>query len=381
VIRAGLRAFGAVAVLSLAAAGCSLQEPLPNPQAEADEPLAVDLVWSGRPVGSLGSGAFALEPAYADGVLYVADARGWVRALDAETREGLWHDRLDRPLSAGPVVAGDLLLVGDRKGRVYAYERDSGEPVWMTALSAQVLASPRYTRGMVVVRSADGRVYGLDAEDGARQWIFDRSVPALTLRRNSAPAVSGGTAVVGLQNGRLVALNVADGSVRWEHTLTEPRGRTELERMADIAADPVIDRGAAYAVAYQGAIGAVRIANGSQAWSRDVASHRGLAAHGEEIYLAADDGRVWAFDRRNGATAWRQEALEGLTLTRPVVHEGHLVMGDDAGHVNWLRLRDGELVARERLSDVPLERPPVVTGAGDVYVMDARGRMTALRLR
>ncbi|MBK5936245.1 MAG: outer membrane protein assembly factor BamB [Halorhodospira halophila] len=378
-IRAGLRSIGVAAVLGMAA-GCALQDPLPNPQVEATDTLDVELVWSGRPVGSLESGAFALEPAYADGVLYVADARGWVRALDAETREGLWHDRLNRPLSAGPVVAGDRLLVGDRKGRVYAYERDSGEPAWMTGLSAQVLASPRYTRGMVVARSADGRIYGLDAEDGSRQWIFDRSIPALTLRRNSAPAVSGGTAVVGLQNGRLVALNVADGSVRWEHTLTEPRGRTELERMSDIAADPVIHRGAAYAVAYQGAIGSVRIANGAQAWSRDVASHRGLVAQGEEVYLAADDGRVWAFDRRNGATAWRQEALEGLALTRPVVHEGYLVMGDDAGHVNWLRLRDGELVARERLSDVPLERPPVVTGDGDVYVLDARGRMTALRL-
>nr|WP_276569359.1 outer membrane protein assembly factor BamB [Halorhodospira halophila] len=376
-----MRALGAAAALGVAAAGCSLQDPLPNPQTEADEALDVELAWSGRPVGSLESGAFALQPAYADGVLYVADARGWVRALDAETRQPVWHDRLERPLSAGPVVAGDRLLVGDRKGRIYAYERESGEPVWMTGLSAQVLASPRYTRGVVVARSADGRVYGLDAEDGSRQWIFDRSVPALTLRRNSAPAVSGGTAVVGLQNGRLAALNVADGSVRWEHTLTEPRGRTELERMADIAADPVIHRGAAYAVAYQGAIGAVRIANGAQHWSREVGSHRGLVAHDEEVYLAADDGRVWAFDRRNGATAWRQEALEGLTLTRPVVHEGYLVMGDDAGHVNWLRLRDGELVARERLSDVPVERPPVVTGSGDVYVMDARGRMTALRPR
>ncbi len=364
----------------LVGSACSLQEPLPDPRADADEPLDVELFWSGRPVGSLESGAFALQPEYADGVLYVADARGWVRALDAETRRTLWFDRLDRPLSAGPVATDDLLLVGDRKGRIYAFDRASGEPQWVTALSAQVLASPRLTRGVVVARSGDGRVYGLDAEDGSRLWIFHRSVPALTLRRNSAPAVAGGTAVVGLQNGRLVALDVTDGSVRWEHTLREPAGRTELERMADVAADPFIDRGSVYAVAYQGAVASVRMATGSRNWGREVPSHRGLVGHGEEIYVAGDDGRVWALDRRNGATAWRQDKLEGLTLTRPVVQQGYLVLGDDAGHVNWLRLGDGALVAREQLSDIPIERPPVVTGMGDLFVLDARGRMTALRL-
>ena len=375
------RLAGAVAAGAILAGGCALPDPLPDPSPEVSEPLAVELAWSGRPLGSLESGAFALEPAYRDGELYLADARGWVRALDAETREPLWRKRLERPLSAGPVPTEAHLLVGDRRGRVHALDRDSGEPVWSAELTAQVLASPRQARGVVVARSADGRIYGLDAEDGSRLWIFDRAVPSLTLRRNSAPAVAGSSVVVGLQNGQLVALDARDGSVRWEYTLREREGRTELERMADIAADPVIDRGAVYAVAYQGTTAALRMASGDAGWEREVASHRGLAAHGEEVYVAADDGRVWALDRRSGATAWRQDRLEGLTLTRPVIHDGHLVVADDAGHVSWLRLRDGELVARERLSDIPVERPPVVTEEGGLYVLDAKGRLTALRIR
>ncbi|MFP4648548.1 MAG: outer membrane protein assembly factor BamB [Halorhodospira sp.] len=376
-----LRTLVAVTLLGGVGLGCSLQEPLPNPQPDAEETLAVELVWSGRPVGTLGSGAFALEPGYADGELYLADAAGRVRALDAETREVRWRRQLKAEVSAGPVPAGELLLLGDREGRVHALDRDRGETRWSAELTGQVLARPQESRGVVVARSADGRVYGLDADSGERLWIFDRSVPPLTLQRNSTPALTGGTAVIGLQNGRLVALDIQEGRVHWEHAVTEPSGRTELERMADIAADPVISRGAAYAVAYQGQVAAVRIANGVEAWSREVSSHRGLASDGEEVYLAADDGRVWALDRRNGATAWRQDALEGLSLTRPVIYEDHLVMGDDAGYVNWLRLRDGALVARERLSDVPVRRPPVTTEEGDVFVIDARGRMTALRPR
>ncbi len=378
---AAWRTLSVIAFAAVAAAACSLQEPLPQPRPGAEEPLAVRLEASSWPLGHLESPAFDLAPVYADGRLYLADARGHVRALDAEDQEPAWQRRLERPLSAGPAVAGERLIVADREGRVYALDRASGERQWQASVSSEVLAQPRYTRGVVVVRSADGRVFGLDAETGERQWLFDRALPALTLRRNSAPAVAGSSVVVGLQNGRLVALDARDGSVRWEYTVTEASGRTELERMADIAADPVIDRGAAYAVAYQGSIAAVRMATGREQWRREVSSHRGLVSHGAEVYLAADDGRVWAFDRRNGATAWRQDRLEGLTLTEPVVAGDYLVLGDDAGYVNWLRLRDGELVARTEVSSAPVKHPPLATPEGLVYVLDIRGRLTALRPR
>ena len=376
-----LRVLVALAVAGGGVLGCSFQEPLPDPSPEGEPGLSVERPWSGQLVGSLGAGAFALEPGYADGNLYVADNEGLVRAVDAETREPLWRQRLDTSLSAGPVPAGERLLVGDRQGRVHALDRATGEPEWVAELSAQVLARPRESRGVVVARTTDGRVYGLDAADGEELWLLDRSVPALTLRRNSAPALSGSTAIVGLQSGQLVALDTEDGSIRWEHTLAERSGRTELERMADIAADPVIGRGAAYAVAYQGAVAAVRVATGTEAWRREVGSHRGLALGGETLYVAADDGRVWALDRRNGATAWRQDALEGLTLTRPAIRGEYLVVGDDAGHVSWLRRRDGALVARTEVSGEPIQRPPVVTEAGGVYVIDAEGQVKALRPR
>lgn len=367
-------AWGAVFVGLIS--GCSLQKPLPEPQVEAN--IDVELVSGGWPVGKLQTG-LALDPHYHDGIIYLADGRGWLKALDAEDGAQIWHRRMARPLSAGPVVVDGKLLVADRKGGFYALNKSDGEQLWAAELNGEVLAAPRLARDVVIARVGSGRVYGLDAESGERLWVFDRSVPPLTLRQRSAPAVAGGSVVVGLEDGRLVALDSSDGTVTWEYTLAEPRGRTELERMRDVAADPVIASGAVYAAAYQGVLARVRMATGSGEWSRKVSSFRGLLNHGEEIYLAATDGRVWSFDSRNGATVWRQDRLEGLTLTRPVAYRGYLVVGDNSGYVNWLRLRDGELLARTRISSVPIERPPVVTANGLVYVFDSRGRMTALR--
>jgi outer membrane protein assembly factor BamB len=368
---------GLGALVAVLCTGCSLQKPLPQPQVE--ERIEVELVDGGWPVGVLQTG-LALDPYYHDGLIYLADARGWVKAIEAQDGSQRWHRRLAEPLSAGPVVAAGRLLLADRKGGVYALDRQDGEQIWAAQLNGEILASPRQTRGVVIVRAANGKVYGLDAETGEQLWLFERSVPALTLRQRSAPAVAGSSVVVGLANGELVALDATDGSVRWEHTVSEPKGRTELERMRDIAADPVIDRGVVIAVAYQGDIEAVRMATGESRWSREVDSFRGFLNQEEEIFLSGTDGRVWAFDRRNGATAWRQDSLEGLTLTRPAASGEYLVVGDNAGYVNWLSSRDGELLARTRISAVPIERKPVVTDSGRVYVFDSLGRMTALQI-
>ncbi len=361
-------------------AGSPTPPPDPKPEAEFAG-VSVAHEWSRWPAGSQGAAGFGLAPSYGGGRIYVADSRGWVRALDARSGTTVWHRRMERPLSAGPVVEGGLLLLGDRKGRVYALDPESGDELWRETLSSEVLAPPRYTRGVVVARSADGRIFGLNAETGGRLWIFERTLPPLTLHGNSAPAVAGGSVVVGLESGRLVALSVQDGEANWEREVQERRGVSDLERMADIVADPLIDRGLALAVAYQGAVAAYRMVDGAEVWRREIASHRGLATAGDAVFVVDDDGLVWSLDRENGATAWRQDALEGLVLTAPVVHDEYVVVADGSGYLNWLRVRDGAFVDRTRLSGVPIHKPPLRGEDGRLYVLDARGRLFAFSTR
>lgn len=376
-LRSVVTALVAASIVAGLSSACSLQKPLPNPQVE--EQIDVELVWSRWPLGRL-AGGLALDPHYHEQRIYLADGRGWVKALDAADGSQIWQRKLGEPLSAGPVAAAGRLLVADRKGGFYALDIQDGEQLWQSELGSEILAAPRQARGVVIARAGNGKVYGLEAESGEQLWAFERAVPPLTLRQRSAPAVAGSSVVVGLENGRLVALDATDGSVKWEQVLAERRGRTELERMRDIAAKPVIDRGAVYAVAFQGEMALVRMATGSTEWSRSISSLSGFLNQGEEIYVAADDGRVWALDRRSGATVWRQDRLDGLTLTRPVAYNGYLVVADNAGYVNWLRMRDGKMLARTRISSVPLQLRPIVTPNGRLYVLDSEGRMTALRV-
>jgi outer membrane protein assembly factor BamB len=377
----------AVLLLALSLAGCASvgggreREDLPPPpdpdRYQAD--VSIRKAWS-RPLGRLPAGiGFALRPAIAAGRVLVADADGRVHAYAAESGELLWQRHLERPISGGPGAAGRLVVVGTRDGEAIGLRATDGEVLWRSGLTSEILAQPAVAPELVVVRVADGRVFGLEAATGQRRWLYEQSVPSLTLRGTGSPLlVPERLVVAGLDTGELVALAPDDGRLLWETTVAVPRGRSDLERMVDIDADPVLYRTAVYAASFNGRLAAVDAASGRIRWDRELSVFAGIAVDSERVYASDADRRVWAFDRFSGASVWRQDALRGLQLTAPAVFGDYVVVGDDAGYLNWLAVRDGSLQRRERIGGA-FVAPPLVQG-DTVYLLTEDG-LTVLRRR
>lgn len=371
-----------VPVLMLGLAACTSygggQEDLPPAPAPGDyrADVGVKRLWH-RSLGQLPADAgLALQPAVAADHVYVANADGRVYALDRETGRPHWQHDTGHPLSAGPSVDGDLLVVGSRDGEIIGLRADDGKELWRSGVTSEVLARPAIDKDLVIVRVTDGRVFGLDAETGRRRWLYEQTVPVLTLRGTSSPVlVPGRFAVVGLDTGRLVALDFKDGRPRWGVTVAEPKGRTDLERLVDIDADPVVYRSEIYAASYNGRLASVSVDNGRTRWDRELSVVAGLAVDSERVFVTDSDRYVWAFDRYTGATVWRQEKLRGLQLTGPVVFRDYLLVGDDDGYLNWLALRDGSLQFRQRIGGAFVAVPVIQNDM--IYILTEDG-LTAL---
>ena len=124
----------------------------------------------------------------------------------------------------------------------------------------------------VVVRTADGRIFGLSIDDGKRKWVFQRPSPPLMLRSEAGILAAGTDVVAGYPNGKLIALDSEDGKLIWEVTVMQPRGTTELERIADVAGLPVMDGSNVCAAAFQGKVACFDIGSRNMLWSRDLSS-------------------------------------------------------------------------------------------------------------
>ena len=191
--------------------------------------------------------------------------------------------------------------------------------------------------------------------------------------------IAGDLVVAGFDSGHLAAVSLADGRLVWESQVAPPTGRTELERLADIDADPVVVDGVVYVVTYQGRIAAFDLTTGRGLWRREMSSHTGIGAGRRLLYVTDEQSHVWALERGSGSSLWRQDGLDLRQATRPVEFGQHVVVADFDGHVHWLSADDGRFVARIRIGGSAVRAPPVATEAA-VYVLGETGKLTALAL-
>ncbi len=376
------RAFLLTSVL-LTLTACASSEllkstPAPAKLADAATVQGVGLVWHAD-VGRTDLVSERLRPSSAAGRLYAAASDGAVTALDVKDGKRIWRKELDRPISGGPTVADDLVVVGTRKGEVLGLAAADGELLWISGVTSEVLAPAAIGQGVVVVRTNDGRVFALDAKTGERRWIYDRNVPVLSLRGHGSPVLVPGGVLVGFDNGRVAALSLTDGTPAWEQNVAIAQGRSELEQMVDVDADPVVVGGAVFAATYQGRIAGLSLRDGQVAWAREISVYTGVALDSNNVYASDAKGRIWAFDRFSGASVWRQDVFQGERMSGPAAYSDYVVIGGSDGYLNWLAVDDGRLVARQDVDDTRLNVTPLIVG-DRVYVQSMGGRLAAYEL-
>ena len=290
------------------------------------------------------SGGFMFTPAFADRAVYAAGRDGSIYALSEEG--GRVVTRMDaKSYLTGGVGAADGIIGVAGKGEILAMDT-SGRSLWKAQIAGEVLAPPVLALGNMIVRTSDGRIIALNRIDGKRKWVYPRAAPALTLRTNASVLINRGVIYAGYPGGKLVALELDTGKPIWEATISLPRGSNELERIADVSGLPFLDDTRICAAVYQGRTGCLETLNGNVLWSREISSADGVAIDTRHLYVADTEGVVFALDKTNGATVWKQEKLKGRDPSTPITLKGRIVIGDRQGFVHVLSLENGDLTGR-----------------------------------
>lgn len=344
-----------------------------------DSSMRVRRVWRSRVGDSTERLRLGLRPATDGTRIFAGTHDGNAVSLDAETGRTQWSVETELPLSAGPGLGADLLVFGTDDGDLVALEAGDGSERWRVAVGSEVLAPPAVTASIVVYRSVDGRLRGASSEDGTPVWSVEQSLPALTLRGNTAPYVAGQLVISGFANGRLGAYDVSSGERVWDLAVANPTGRNELERLVDISAGLQVVGNDVYTVGYQGRALGVDVRNGIVIWQQDMSSHAGLGVDINNVYVTSDVDAVVALDRQAGTPIWSQEALRLRDVTAPTRHGQAVVVGDFEGYLHWLDPNDGRFLARTRAASDRIAAAPLVSGL-NVYVQADDGSVAAFEV-
>jgi outer membrane protein assembly factor BamB len=360
--------------------------------------LDLDKVWS-RGIGEGQSKGFSsLTPALDGDAIYAVDYEGLVVALDNKTGKKLWTRKVNKAqqglwtwvksffVAADPnrqIVGGisaehGLLLVATYAGEVMALSKETGDELWRKQLPGEVVSAPRTNGVVVAAQTVNGKLFALDAKTGEQLWFYDNPPPVLTLRGTPSPIVTDTAIYAGFSNGRMMAFNPDNGLILWEQRIASPKGRSELERMVDIHASPLIKDGVIYVGTFQGRISALARGTGSPLWGQDGSTSESMALSADKLFVAHADGKLVAYSSTTGEQVWSNEKMLRRILNGPQVFGDYVAVVDFEGYMHVVNQSDGEFVARTRV-DRKGARAPMLTDGEILYVYTNRGKLIAFQ--
>lgn len=340
----------------------------------------VDRVWQHSLGGGQKKVAADLSPVVRGGQVYVANAKGTVFAFNAQTGKKIWRSETAKRVSAGLGVNDSALFLGEQNGEILALNIDNGNILWKKQLKTETSVSPVANDEYVIVLGSNGTVFCLSADTGNQIWSKKLSVPKLSLKGNARPFLIGGVAYLGLDNGQVVALSLVDGRTIWRSTIGVQRGRTELDRLADVDMLKVDLDGALFASSYSGSTVLMNPANGQLGWQRDISSASTAQVDSNALYLVDDISKVWKLDKRSGKTLWLSNKLRARGLSGIATVGDVIMVSDYEGYLHLLDASSGQIVGRKQLLDSAV--------SGDIqyadelfYAFTRSGKLLAIKLK
>lgn len=338
--------------LSLLVVACNKSQPLREPKdlGKYKAEASIEVVWKKRVGNGQGNLYNKLTPVFMGDRVFVAAENGLVEALDAKKGTVIWSVRLPATLSGGIGYGAGRIVVGSSEGVLYALNEANGERLWHRQLSSEIVSRPVVDFNVVLVHSGDSKLFAVSTENGQIRWTYDRSGPILSLRGNSAPIISQGMVFLGTDSGKIAIINIKDGTVQNEAPIVFASGSSDLERMVDMDARPLLENGILYIASYKGELLALSLTSGGRPlWTKDVQTHGDFDHDQQNLFVGDLDDVVWAIDKRSGRVLWKQESLYGRLLSSPTSYVQYVVVGDDKGYIHVLSKMDGRIVARKRL--------------------------------
>ena len=312
------------------------------------------------------SGDYVFSPVAVAGNVYGASANGNLIKINVNNGREIWQIKVGSQLTAGVGADANAVVVVGEKGMLYCYDVD-GKLLWKTQVSSEVLSTPVVGGGLIIVRSIDNHIAAYDVTSGKRRWLVERTLPSLFLRSAIGMVIADNSVFVGLPGGKLISLTLNSGSVRWEASVGEPKGATELERVADVSGVPVVIGSDVCASAYQGKVSCFDIKTGVMRWGKTLSTDRGLRVDERFVFAVDDKGSVNGFGKTSGISVWKNDKLAYRSLSSPVSFGQAVAVADYVGYIHFLSREDGGFLARVSTDGSPVLGSPIVVGANVIF--------------
>jgi outer membrane protein assembly factor BamB len=300
-----------------------------------------------------------------EGVAYVSNMYGVLRAISMEDGRVLWSKREGSLMASSPAIDPKrrvLVTTSMEPGYATVRSLDTGRRLWRYD-TGRSEPSPVIRGGVAYLGATNGNVYALDLDRHRARWVFHGGV-----KITSSAALVGRRLYFGDYAGRVFALNARTGRVVWRGsagsrvygTVAVSGGRvfapSVFSGLSALSArngrllwrlpvgdylysSPAVFRGRVYFGTYEWLVYSVSTSSGHVYWRRPAGGAVSAAVQvvGNAVYASSLRGRTTAWNWRTGRQIWsfprgkyvpisgsgRRLLVHGATTLFAVEHKRH----------------------------------------------------------
>ena len=332
------------------------------------------------------------QPVLANDIIYTLDSHSELRAFSTDKGKLLWKKDMRSGRRGEAVISGGIgigegrLYVTNGQNIVFALDPESGDVLWRQDVLSPVRAAPTILDGRVYITTLDSTLTVLNAEDGTFLWEHKGLGESAGLLGNASPAADKQIAVVGYSSGEVFALRVENGSIAWSDNLSSVRAITASTRISDIKALPIIDKSLVIVGSYGGRMTAINKRTGNRVWQREISISETPWVAGNHIFTITNGNKLVALSRDKGSYSWvktlrefvnQEDKIGPVGWTSPVLAGDRLILFNTVGEAVEVDPNNGDILNTWDIG-TSVSIAPIVAGE-TLYVLDDKGNLRAYR--
>lgn len=333
------------------------------------------------------------QPVIAEGAIYTLDTNSRVSAFSTANGKLIWETSLknkaedEQVISGGISFSNNTLYITTGYDEIVALSPRNGSVKWKKRLPSPSRAAPTVLGGRAYVVTVDSRLVTLDAADGTSLWEY-RGINEMTgLLGAGSPAANNEVVIAAFSSGEITALRVENGSVAWSDNLANVRQfGGGLQSMADIKAMPVIDQGIVIAISIGGKMAAIDENTGIRRWQRDIGGAHTPWVTGNHVYVLSHENQLISLSLIDGSIFWitqldtyknekKREKL--IKWTAPLMASDYIYVAGSHGYMLKIDPHNGEIKQKIKTGQNVQIQP--VVAQSTMFMLSENGKLIAYR--
>lgn len=334
----------------------------------------------------------SISPVIFEGRLFAMDTAHNLTALSTTDGKELWQvnlkpeDEDENVTGGGVAVSNNVVYATSGFSQFHALNAENGEELWSVELPAPARSAPTVIADRAFIITADSRLISMSAKTGEIFWEYQGISEMTGLTGTASPAADSDIVVPAFSSGELYALRIENGSVAWSDNLSPVRRYSGMDDLVEIRGMPVIAREVVIAISFGGRMVAIDTRSGNRVWSRSIGGSETPWIAGDYVYVITSDSELVALSRLSGQVVWVQalpayenveDRKNAIIWRGPIMASNSLIITGTDGTIRHFDPKTGEDTGRWDTKE-SIAMPPIVAGE-TLYLTTNSGKVLAYK--